>query len=49
MRVWNGFGLGLEEGGLGEVVVSGPREDLEHGGLCGTGFGGKAAASDGIA
>ena len=45
----NGVGLGLDEGGLGEVVVRGPREDLEHRRLCSAGFGGKAAASDGIA
>ncbi len=49
MRVRNGFGLGLDEGGLGKVVVRGPREDLEHGGLCGAGFWGKTAARDGIA
>jgi hypothetical protein len=48
MRVRDAFGLGLNEGGLSKFVVSRPREDLEHGGLCGARFGGKAAASDGI-
>ena len=48
MRVRDAYGLGLNEGGLSKFVVSRPREDLEHGGLCGARFGGKAAASDGI-